>query len=89
MVRFRVHVTGKVQGVFYRASTREQAQTLGLTGWVMNQRDGSVLFEAQGQQSDVEKMIEWSKHGPRFASVSDVRVESVELQEDKGFEIRY
>ncbi|MEQ9567382.1 MAG: acylphosphatase, partial [Pseudomonadales bacterium] len=46
MIAYRIHVVGRVQGVFFRASTREKATSLGLKGWVMNQHDGSVLIEA-------------------------------------------
>lgn len=72
MEQRRVHVivAGKVQGVYYRASTQEQAQTLGLTGWVRNLPDGDVEFEAQGTQEQLDKLIEWARRGPARAQVT-------------------
>ena len=83
---FQAHliISGKVQGVFYRASCQKIAQELGLTGWVKNLSDGSVEVLAQGEKEKIEKLIEWCKKGPPGARVSDVKVEWKE-QEKKFF----
>lgn len=67
-------VTGRVQGVYYRASTQEQARTLGLRGWVRNMPDGRVELRAQGTRGRVEALLEWCRKGPPAS-----RVESVEF----------
>jgi acylphosphatase len=73
----RIHliVKGRVQGVYFRASTVQQARHLGLTGWVMNRRDGSVEVLAEGPYDKLEELIAWCGHGPPGA-----RVEKVDLQ---------
>ena len=73
---FQVHliISGKVQGVFYRASCQEVAQVLGLTGWVKNLQDGNVEVLAQGEKEKIEKLIEWCKKGPSGAKVSGVEI---------------
>ncbi len=68
-------VSGKVQGVWFRASTLEQAQRLGVTGYVRNLADGRVEILAQGGGHAVEALIDWAHSGPSQASVSDVLVE--------------
>lgn len=65
-------ISGKVQGVFFRASTKERADALGIKGWVRNTRDGDVEIMASGQDTSVEKFISWCKIGPASASVSNV-----------------
>lgn len=70
--RVNVIVEGKVQGVYYRASTREKALALGLTGWVRNLKDGRVEFEAQGLSPQLEELVRWARQGPNHASVSNI-----------------
>ncbi len=65
----RIRVSGKVQGVFFRASTKGKARDLSLKGFVQNEEDGSVLIEAQGSETDIESLIEWCKTGPPAAQV--------------------
>ena len=90
MKRIHAKVTGRVQGVYYRASTRDEASRLGLTGWVMNMPDGSVELEAQGHQDKVDKLIKWLHQGPPYASVTDVSVEEIPVVENEDkFEVRY
>ena len=67
-------VIGNVQGVFYRASTLEQAQQLNLTGWVKNLADGSVEVVAEGSRYALEGLVEWCKRGPPTAEVEHVSV---------------
>jgi acylphosphatase len=65
-------VSGLVQGVFYRASTLEQAQRLGLTGWVKNLAGGEVEIVAEGPRYALEQLVDWAKQGPPEARVDDV-----------------
>ncbi len=73
----RVHfkVRGRVQGVYFRASTVQQAQELGLTGWVRNCDDGSVEGIAEGPRSRLETLISWCRQGPPGAKVANVEVQ--------------
>ena len=75
MRRVRAIVTGRVQGVAFRASTVGQARGLGLTGWVRNLMDGSVELEAQGDAAAVARLLAWCEHGPPAARVTGVVVE--------------
>ena len=81
-------MTGRVQGVFFRAWTREQAQELGLTGWVRNCADGSVEAQLEGEESAVARMIERMRGGPAAARVEDVVADAVEPEHCNGFEVR-
>jgi acylphosphatase len=72
--RARVRIHGVVQGVYYRASAREQAERLGLTGWVRNTDDGGVLLEAQGPADRVDALVAWCWQGPPAARVDDLVV---------------
>jgi len=65
-------VTGTVQGVFFRASTMEQAQSMGLRGWVQNLADGRVEIEAEGSRQSLEDLVGWCHHGPPSARVDEV-----------------
>lgn len=82
-------VSGLVQGVFFRASTREQAKRLGVTGWVRNLPDGRVEIFACGEKSRLEALLEWLQEGPPHANVSGVEVEWREDDaEYADFEVR-
>ncbi|MBC8453795.1 acylphosphatase [PVC group bacterium] len=74
-IRGHFVVTGMVQGVFFRASTREEAQKLGLTGWVRNCQDGTVEVLAEGAEDDVRELSDWCRHGPSYAQVTDLKTE--------------
>ena len=69
-----VIVSGRVQGVFFRAYTRETAMALKLTGWVRNLPDGRVETVFEGEDTNVQSMLEWCKKGPPHALVNDVEV---------------
>ncbi len=71
-------VSGRVQGVWYRASTRDEARRLGLTGWVKNLPDGSVELVAEGPSDKVDALIKWCHQGPPYARVSNVEVQEIE-----------
>jgi acylphosphatase len=89
-VRFRLIIQGRVQGVWFRGSTRRQATGLGVTGWVRNRTDGSVEVLAEGPEEAVRKLSTWCHQGPSGARVTRV----LETQEDwvgefDSFEINY
>jgi acylphosphatase len=87
----RVHlkINGRVQGVYFRASTVEQARRLGLTGWVMNCPDSSVEVVAEGAKEQLEKLVAWCRGGPQGAQVKEVRVQwETSNEEFHGFYIK-
>ena len=87
-VRAHVIVSGRVQGVYFRASTADQARTLGLSGWVRNAGDDvEAVFE--GPRRAVERAIEWCHAGPPRAAVERVEVTWAEPEGLTGFGIRY
>ena len=88
----RVHiiVCGRVQGVYFRASTRDRARQLGLAGWVRNCPDGNVELIAEGEKAKLEQLVTWCHSGPRGAAVRDVMVEWQETAgEFVGFVVKY
>jgi acylphosphatase len=87
-IRRRVRVTGDVQGVFFRDSTRRQAQQRGVAGWVANRRDGTVEAVFEGPRDPVESMVRWCGHGPSGAQVDDVQTTWEEPRDDQGFAVR-
>ncbi len=87
----RIHATisGTVQGVFYRASAQNEAKKLDLTGYVRNLPNGDVELEAQGEASDVDKLLEWCRQGPPDSEVARISSEVIALVPGEGvFEIR-
>jgi len=74
MRRAHIWVSGKVQGVWYRATTVEVARKLGLTGWVKNLPDGRVEIVAEGSKDALDKLIAWCHEGPPLAIVNEVKV---------------
>jgi acylphosphatase len=90
MERAHVFVSGKVQGVYYRATTRDKARERGVTGWVRNLNDGRVEAVFEGESDDVQEMVEWCHEGSSAARVEDVEVEWEDAAgEFGGFDIRY
>jgi len=90
LVRAYVRVYGRVQGVFFRASTCEVARRLGLTGYVRNLPDGSVEAVFEGKEESVKKAVEWCRRGPPLARVDRIEVRYEEYRgEYDGFFIRY
>ena len=83
----RIH--GRVQGVGYRESMRQEANRLHLDGWVRNRADGTVEALVHGKQESVELLIEWARQGPRFAKVEWVDVSATETSVETGFAIRF
>jgi acylphosphatase len=88
--RVRLIISGRVQGVFFRASTLEEALGLGLSGWVRNLPDGGVEVLAEGEGSNIQKLIDWCHHGPPYAQVALVEVSEESYSgEFNGFHVRY
>ncbi|SHJ12033.1 acylphosphatase [Hymenobacter daecheongensis DSM 21074] len=82
------HIQGRVQGVFFRQSARQQAQALGLTGYARNNSDGSVTIEAEGPPEALATLEAWCYHGPPAARVEQVAVEKGPVVGFSGFEVR-
>jgi acylphosphatase len=82
----RLVVRGRVQGVFYRASMRTEADRLGVRGWVRNEEDGTVHAHVEGSAEDVDALVEWCRSGPPRAQVSGVDVTDAEPVGARGFE---
>lgn len=82
-------VSGRAQGVFFRASTRDKALQLGLSGWVRNMPNGGVELLACGEESSLTELENWLWQGPRHARVSGVLVREAEPLDFHGFEVRY
>ncbi len=87
-VRRRVIVHGRVQGVFFRGTTRARAQELGVTGWVRNRADGAVEAVFEGTTGAVEAMLLFAHHGPEWARVERVEEHEEEPQGERSFAIR-
>lgn len=83
-------VSGRVQGVCFRAETQKAAMRLGVSGWVRNKRDGSVEAVVEGEKSDVLSLINWCKTGPPISRVEKVDVTWQNYQGEFGeFDVRY
>jgi acylphosphatase len=86
--RAHVFVAGKVQGVYFRATTRDTADEHGVDGWVRNLRDGRVEAVFEGDEDSVEAMVEFCHEGSPAARVDDVEVEYEPPEDIEGFEVR-
>jgi len=88
--RLTIRVSGKVQGVWFRARTREEAEKLELSGSVWNNPDGSVGIVAEGEEEQLQKLLSWCRRGPSMARVTDLSFDSQEYRgEFDGFTIAY
>src|SRR5829696_7490436 len=87
MKTVRLVIKGKVQGVFYRATSREKAIELGIKGWVKNTQDGNVEILASGEKENLEKFIDWCRKGPPNALVVDVVISKSEEPYHENFHI--
>jgi acylphosphatase len=75
MIRYRVLISGRVQGVFFRDTCRRMALVHGVNGWVRNLPDGRVEAVFEGPPEDVDRLVAWARHGPRLAAVTGVAVQ--------------
>lgn len=87
-IHIHVFVSGRVQGVGYRASTYQVAQQLGLKGWVRNLPDGRVEAVFEGDKGSVDRMVDWCHQGPSAAIVREVAIVPGEIIGFETFEIR-
>ena len=88
MKHFSIHISGKVQGVFFRASAKEKADELKITGTARNNSDGSVSIEAEGEEQNLMHFAEWCKEGPPFSRVERCEIQEHELKYFKNFAIK-
>ena len=84
MVATKFFISGRVQGVFFRASTRAEAQRLGLTGWARNLSDGRVEVLAVGSASEIAELAMWLEHGPPNARVHGIETELASAADYEG-----
>ena len=85
MKRARVRISGRVQGVYFRADAQARARSLGLAGWVRNVPDGTLEAVFEGEDERVESIIAWCRRGPSGARVDDVQIEWEEPAGERGF----
>lgn len=86
-VSYVAHVSGRVQGVYFRVSSQQKAIDYGLSGYAKNLADGDVEVFLSGEQENVDKMLAWLTHGPELAQVTDVQKKKVDWQEHSFFSI--
>ena len=86
-VSYIAHVSGRVQGVFFRVSSQQKAIDYGLSGYARNLADGDVEVFLSGEEGNVEKMLSWLKHGPEQAEVTGMQQKKVDWQEHSFFSI--
>lgn len=87
MKTVRIFIKGSVQSVFFRTFVKEQADELGIRGFVRNKEDGSVEVLAEGRDEKVYEMINKCKQGPKHAQIIDVKIEEMKHQGFEGFKI--
>jgi acylphosphatase len=87
LVRRRVVVRGRVQGVWFRESARRRAVQLGVSGWVRNRPDGAVEAEVEGRPEAVDVLVSWFGHGPPQAQVDSIRVDQRAPLGEHGFSV--
>ena len=88
VVARRVVVSGRVQGVWFRESTRRRADTRAVAGWIRNREDGTVEALFEGEPDAVEALVAWCREGPRGATVERVEVEDADVAGLDRFEVR-
>ena len=85
-----VIISGRVQGVWFRASTKQKAEQLGLTGWVRNTPDGNVEAVFEGEENIVQEMLNWCHRGPPLSKVENIEVKNQKPTDGfNGFSIKY
>lgn len=87
MKHYTIKVIGKVQGVFFRASTQDKAESLGLRGKVRNEEDGSVAIEAEGPEDKLHSFVSWCRQGPPRAKVEKVEYAEGNIEHYDAFEV--
>lgn len=87
MPTVHVIIEGKVQGVYFRATAKDVADEIGVTGWIKNTEEGNVEITASGDNEQLQKFIAWCKIGPRRAIVSGVQVKNIEEKSFESFNV--
>ena len=88
ILHYNITVSGKVQGVWYRKSTKDTAARLGVYGFVENLDNGNVYIEAEGTEAQLKELVAWCHQGPEFALVSHVKYKEDTVQGFKEFDIK-
>ena len=89
MIRKHMKISGRVQGVGFRYHTQHAASSLGITGWVRNEWDGTVELEAQGSEAQINQMLTLVNQG-MFISIDEIKSKEIPLEEhENGFHVRY
>lgn len=88
-VQKHIHISGRVQGVGFRAFIRREAAVLDITGWAKNLADGRVEVVIEGKKDKISEMIEKLKEGPSFAKVNDLEIEDEKPKNFNDFEIKF
>ncbi len=83
-----IRIYGRVQGVFYRATAVEIADSLGINGFARNENDGTVYIEAEGEEANLKKFVDWCYEGPPRASVERVTTEESEMKKYSNFVVQ-
>jgi len=89
MIHKNIKVTGRVQGVFFRGSTKDKADELGIVGWCRNESDGSVYIEAEAEPNVMSEFMQWVQRGPTFSKVKEVIEDDGPLENFTSFSVRY
>jgi acylphosphatase len=89
IIQKHIFISGRVQGVGFRAFTRKEASSRGIKGWVKNLADGRVEIIIQGEREDIKDMIKRIKEGPSFARVDDIEISDEEIENFDRFEVRF
>lgn len=82
-----IKVYGQVQGIFFRATAKEEAEKLGIKGFARNEPDGTVYIEAEGDKDNLDKFFAWCQKGPSLAKVEKVKITEGPLKNFSGFEV--
>ena len=85
MKHANIKIYGLVQGIFFRATAKQEADKLNITGFAKNKEDGSVYIEAEGEKENVDKFIKWCKIGPTLAKVEKVLVTEGQIKNYSEF----
>lgn len=80
-----IKIFGRVQGIFYRVTAKEEAEKLGINGFARNESDGSVYIEAEGEKENLDKFISWCHKGPALAKIEKVTTEEGSLKNFPSF----
>lgn len=83
MKRLRISISGRVQGVFFRASAARKAERLDLSGFARNEPDGGVMIEVQGDDPALRRFLEWARRGPKLARVDDLKEQVIATLPDE------